>query len=92
MVRDAVYAEERPLAEAVAGNTQLRRPSVAHMRRDAFREAYPDAGFTAAMKTAGLSREIALSSIKESPAYRWLRSVKKRLGRGGSASIGRTPR
>jgi|GEM_PF-114796 len=78
-VRDDVHAEVRPLAEAVAGNTQLRRSSVAHARRGAFHDAYPDAGFTAAMKAAGVSREIAFYSIKESPTYRSLQSIKKRV-------------
>ena len=62
------YYEERSFEEAYNGNVQLRRPSVAHPKREAFKKAYIEKGFnTAFVKTM----------FQEIVKYRVLNIIKK---------------
>lgn len=49
-VQDTLQMEERPLAEAVAGNPQLRNPSKKHYAHSFFRKLYPHIGFRSAAR------------------------------------------
>lgn len=46
-----VIIEERPLEEAIMGNTQLKRPSLKHKKSNAFREKYGKVSYEKAAKT-----------------------------------------
>jgi len=49
-IKSALKIEERPLAEAIAGNPQLRRPSHRHYASNIFRQLYPIIGFRMAAR------------------------------------------
>ena len=58
-IRPLLVCEERPAAEAVAGNPQLRRPSLRHRDRKAFMASYMEKhDFRAAVAATGLEREM----------------------------------
>ena len=59
MIRPLLVCEERETAEAVAGNPQLRRPSMKHKDRTAFISAYMKSGdFRTAVAATGLEQEM----------------------------------
>ncbi len=60
----AVYAEERPLSEAVAGNVQLTRPCVRHPDRDLFLQHYQSVGFYAALRKTPFHRRTQRQAAK----------------------------
>lgn len=64
--RDKFYMEERQIEEAIEGNDQLRKPSVLHKDYEKFREVYTQKGFSKAVKSTRIKKEIFISSIKQS--------------------------
>lgn len=58
-IRPQLVCEERPIGEAVAGNPQLRRPSLRHPDRNRFMKAYmTDGDFKSAIEATGLEKEM----------------------------------
>lgn len=80
-VKDKFIYEERPVEEAIAGNGQLRHPSIRHANRDKFCETYKKHGFTKAVKTKGVV-SIMRKYKKEQRIVGFKRFVKKIIGRG----------
>ncbi len=59
-----LIVERRQIAEAVAGNDQLRSPSRCHPSRKVFEDAYISNGFSFAMKASGITRRVKLLRVK----------------------------
>lgn len=49
-IQEALFMEERPVNEAIQGNTQLRQPSQIHPNRNIFLREYPRVGFEKAVQ------------------------------------------
>lgn len=64
-IKDELYCEERPIAEAMRDNTQLCHPSVPHRDRSIFVKNYPLKGFVAAVKTPNIKKDVLKSYILE---------------------------
>lgn len=67
-VKDDCYCEEHSFEEAYNGNSQLRKPSVAHKNRIVFKKAYINKGFKVAFVT---------TMIKEIVKYRIFDVIQK---------------
>lgn len=61
--QEALFLEERPVNEAVEGNTQLRQPSQIHPNRDEFLREYPKVAFEKAVRIC-LKNEMKAARIK----------------------------
>lgn len=77
-----IIAEERMIEEAVAGNLQLRQPSVKHKKREIFKREYTKSGFVMALKKAGIEKEISILRVKQSKIYQTVRIFVKRIKNG----------
>ncbi len=80
-VKDRFIYEERPVDEAIAGNGQLRHPSIRHKDRDKFCEDYKEKGFAKAVKTKSIA-EIMKKYKRTQNILRVKKLIKKILGRG----------
>ncbi len=49
--KKCIYSEERPVTEAIKGNSQLNHPTMMHLKRKLFDEMYERVGFEEAVKT-----------------------------------------
>ncbi len=63
-IKEHIVFEERTVDEAVAGNAQLRKPSVKDKRRDAFIQEYAKSGWIAAIKKSGIKSIVSLNRFK----------------------------
>lgn len=61
--QEVLFLEERPVNEAVEGNTQLRQPSQIHPNRDEFLREYPKVAFEKAVRIC-LNNEMKAARIK----------------------------
>ena len=71
--------EERTVREAVAGNAQLKRPSICHSDRERFLSVYKREGFVKAVKTPQICREIRKGKVRSTTLYKNVRKVKKKI-------------
>ncbi len=63
---DRFYMEERSIGEAIEGNDQLRKPCTPHKDYEKFIEVYKKNGFSVAVKSTRIKRELFVSNIKQS--------------------------
>lgn len=63
--QDKFYLEQRPVEEAVKGNTQLREPSTPHKDRDIFLQNYRVGEFDKAIQTTCLKKEMRQDNFRE---------------------------
>lgn len=80
-VKDRFIFEERPVEEAIAGNGQLKHPSIRHSDRDKFCADYKLKGFTKAVKTKRVV-SVMKKYKKQQQMISFKRFVKKITGRG----------
>lgn len=57
-VKDTIFYEKRTLEEALAGNEQLRHPSIKNENYDKFKELYKEYGFDYAIKKCFKNKEV----------------------------------
>lgn len=77
--QDKFYLEQRPLEEAVKGNTQLREPATPHKDRDLFLKNYRVGEFDQAIQITCLKKEMRHDSFqnKKKIIRRAVRKVKR---------------
>ncbi len=74
---ECLHAEERELAEAVAGNPQLRRPSFSTKESKEFMALLGKMGFDEAFEASGAKKRLAAANFRGSKVFAPLRTVKK---------------
>ena len=62
-IKDRLYAYNRPVEEAINGNSQLRNPTILSFRGELFRKIYPYLGLGTSFNIAVLDK-VVISYIK----------------------------
>lgn len=79
MYKNLFFFEERTVEEAVEGNAQLRRASLCHADRSLFLKRYKRQGFTKAVRTPRVKKELLRNRMRVCVFYKMARKVKKKI-------------
>lgn len=77
-LKEKLYWEERSMVEVVKGNMQLCQPLKSHRDRNVFLKNYPLNGFSVAVSTPGIKKDILKSCILETRFGEIIRKCIKR--------------